>query len=215
MYFKSVTEKEELEQIERAIKKNEESPKHLLQQKKFKKFNNLKHKPQTSHKETSLKENEKGQPTRTYANALVQGPRKRSPPQKNKQRTERDQSPNVTSRNTSTTDLSNEEPTPIEKKIQFLNPTKGKQARAKSPTRSHSKTNYTQNEQAKQEAKEIEQLKKEIAQLEQNQNDELRKKETKTKDQNNHSKNLQEASNKGDQKQSNIKAEVTEVMNFI
>ena len=53
MYFKSVTEKEELEQIERAIKKNEESPKHLLQQKKFKKFNNLKHKPQTSHKETS------------------------------------------------------------------------------------------------------------------------------------------------------------------
>ena len=63
-----------------------------------------------------------------------------------------------------------------------MNPNKGKQAWAKSPTRSHSKTNYTQNEQAKQHAKEIEELKKEIAQLKQNQNDELRNKETKTND---------------------------------
>ena len=49
----------------------------------------------------------------------------------------------------------------IERKNPILNPNKGKQTRAKSPTRSHSKTNYTQNEQAK----EIEELKKEIAQF--------------------------------------------------
>ena len=47
------------------------------------------------------------------------------------------------------------------------------------------------------------------------QNDELRNKEAKTNDQNDHKKNLQEASDNGGQKQSNIKTEVTEVMNFI
>ena len=51
--LKSATKKEEFEQIEGAIKTNEESTKRLLQQKKFKKLNILKHKPQTSHKETS------------------------------------------------------------------------------------------------------------------------------------------------------------------
>ena len=86
---------------------------------------------------------------------------------------------------------------------------------AKSPTRSHPKTNYTQNEQAKQQAKETEELKKEIAQLKLDQNDKLRNKKAKTNDKNDHSKNLQEASNNGGQKQSNIKTEVLEVMNFI
>ena len=68
--LKSTTEKE-FQQIERAIKTNEESTKRLLQQKKFKKFNTLKHKPQTLYKETNLKENEKGRPSRTYANVLI------------------------------------------------------------------------------------------------------------------------------------------------
>ena len=103
----------------------------------------------------------------------------------------------------------------LRKKSNFSTLYKGNQIRAKSPTRSHSKTNYTQNEQAKQQAKEIEELKKEIAQLKQNQNDELSNKETKTNDQNDHSKNLQEASNNGGKKQFNIRTEVTEVMNFI
>ena len=151
--LKSATEIEEFEQIERAIKRNEKSTKRLLQQKKFKKFNTLKHKPQTSHRETNVKENEKGQPIRACANALVQGPRRRSPSQENKQKTERDQSPNVTIRKASKKDLSNEELTPIEKKVQLLSRNNGKQTRAQSPTRSHSKTNYTQNEQAKQQAK--------------------------------------------------------------
>ena len=48
---------------------------------------------------------------------FIQGLRRRSPSQENKPKTERDHSPNVTSRNTSTNDLSNEEPTSIEKKI--------------------------------------------------------------------------------------------------
>ena len=103
----------------------------------------------------------------------------------------------------------------LRKKIKFLDPNKEKRTPAKSPTRSHSKTNYTQNKQAKQQTKEVEELKKEIAQLKQNQNDELRHKETRTNDhQNDHSKNLQEASNNIGQKQSNIKTEVTEVINL-
>ena len=97
-----------------------------------------------------------------------------------------------------------------------MNLNKGKRTRAKSPTRSHSKTNYTQKtNKQNNKVNETEGLKKEIAQFKQNQNDELRNKETKTNDQNDHSKNLQEASNNGGQKQSNIKTEVTEVMNFI
>ena len=128
----------------------------------------MKHKLQISYKETNIKKNEKGQPIRTYGNALVQGPRRRSPSQENKQKTGRDQSPNVTSKNKTTNDLSNEEPAPIEKKFQFSNPNKRKQIRAKSPARSNSKTNYTQNEWVRQHAKEIQELKKEIAQLKQN-----------------------------------------------
>ena len=123
--LKSATEKEEFEQIERTIKTNEESTKCLLQQKKFKKFNIMKHKPQASHKEANVKENEKGRPIRTYANALAQGPGRRSPSQENKQKTGWDQSPNVTSRNASANNLSNEEPTPIEKKSNF-EPQQGK-----------------------------------------------------------------------------------------
>ena len=99
--LKSATEKEESVQIERAIKMNKESTKYILQQKKFKKFNTLKHKLQTSHRESNLKEYEKERTIRTYAKALVQGPGRRSPSQEKKNKTEKDQSPNVTSRNTS------------------------------------------------------------------------------------------------------------------
>ena len=131
----------------------------MLQQKKFKKFNTLKHKPQTLCKETNLKENEKGRPSRTYANALVQGPRRGSPSQENKQNTGEINLKMVLVEIHAQTIYQNWEKNPI------LNPNKGKQTRPKSPTRSHSKTNYTQNEQAKQQAKEIEELKKETAQL--------------------------------------------------
>ena len=93
-----------------------------------------------------------------------------------------------------------------------MNLNKGKRTRAKSPTRSHSKTDYTQKTNKQNHKQKKLKDSRKIAQFKQNQNDELRKKETKTNDQNDHSKNLQEASNNGGQKQCSIK---TEVMNFI
>ena len=71
-----------------------------------------------------MKRDDQLEPTLTHqfkAQEGVQGPS-----QENKQKTGRDQSLNVTSRNTSTNNLSNKEPAPIEKKIQFLNHSKGK-----------------------------------------------------------------------------------------
>ena len=56
-----------------------------------------------------------------------------------------------------------------------MNPNKGIKRHDKSPTRSHSKTNYTQNEQEKQQVKEIEELKKEIAQLNKMMNSETKR----------------------------------------
>ena len=72
----------------------------------------------------SVYSNKRNSTIRTYTNALVEGPRRRSPSKENKQKTGRDQFPNVTSRNTGTNDLSNEEPTPAEEKIQFWTPTR-------------------------------------------------------------------------------------------
>ena len=55
------------------------------------------------------------------------------------------------------------------------------------PKTSHKETNLKENENPDDQ---LEELKKEIAQLKQNKNYELRKKKTKTNDQNDHSKNL-------------------------
>ena len=50
--LKSVTAKEEHFQIEETIKINEAKAKRLLHQRKFKKFNSLKYKPETTRQET-------------------------------------------------------------------------------------------------------------------------------------------------------------------
>ena len=50
--LKSVTAKEEHFQIEETIKTNEAKAKRLLHQRKFKKFNSLKYKPETIRQET-------------------------------------------------------------------------------------------------------------------------------------------------------------------
>ena len=50
--LKSVTAKEEHFQIEETIKTNGAKAKHLLHQRKFKKFNSLKYKPETTRQET-------------------------------------------------------------------------------------------------------------------------------------------------------------------
>ena len=107
------------------------------------------------HTETNLKENEKGRPSRTYANALVQGPIRGSISQENKLKTGEINLKMLLVIIHAQTIYQN-----WEKKSNF-EPQQGKTNTAKSPTRSHSKTNYTQNEQAK----EIEELKKEIAQF--------------------------------------------------
>ena len=51
-HLKNITEKEEYQSIEKTIKNNEANPKHLLQQRKFKKFNYLKDKQNSTIKET-------------------------------------------------------------------------------------------------------------------------------------------------------------------
>ena len=50
--LKSITAKEEYFQIEETIKANEAKTKRLLHQRKFKKFNSLKYKPETTREET-------------------------------------------------------------------------------------------------------------------------------------------------------------------
>ena len=207
--LKAATEQEEFQRLEKVIRNNEESTKRLLRQKKFKKYNSLKHKPQSSQKDTS-NEQERERPNRSYANALTQGIRSRATSQENKQNNILKNHQHSTSRNTSANDLSNNEKTTLEKKIQFLNPTKGKNTRSKSPTRSYSKTNHTSNEQAK----EIEELKKEIAQLKRNQNNSPVE-ETISNKQEPHPKNVKMASTSGGQEQTNTQKEVIKVMNFI
>ena len=101
---------------------------------------------------------------RTYANALVQGQRGNNHHKKINKRLEEINLQVLLVEMQAQTIYQMKSPTPIEQKIKFLNPNKGKQTRGKSPTKSHSKTDYTQNVQAKQPAKDIEELKKEIAQ---------------------------------------------------
>ena len=50
--LKNITEREEYQSIEKTIKNNEANTKHLLQQRKFKKFNYLKYKQNSTTKET-------------------------------------------------------------------------------------------------------------------------------------------------------------------
>ena len=103
----------------------------------------MKHKLQTSHRETNLKENEKRRQIRTNANALVQGLRRRSPSHENKKLEEINLQMLLVEKQVQTI-YQMKSQYQLRKKIQFLNLNKGKRTRAKSPTRSHSKTDYTQ-----------------------------------------------------------------------
>ena len=51
-HLKNITEREEYHSIEKTIKNNEANTKRLLQQRKFKKFNYLKYKPNSTTEET-------------------------------------------------------------------------------------------------------------------------------------------------------------------
>ena len=52
-HLKNITERTEYQSIEKIIKNNEANTKHLLQQRKFKKFNFLKYKQNSTRKETA------------------------------------------------------------------------------------------------------------------------------------------------------------------
>ena len=149
-HLKNTTEREEYQGIEKTIKNNEANTKRLLQQRKFKKFNYLKYKQNSTTKETPQPTKHKTGFQKTCAN-VVQGT-------------------NDTNTNVSTTEkLSNtnaeNEPETLLNKLKTLNPNKRLQNRGKSPSRSTSKTR----QEPSPRDKEIKNLKNKIRILKQSQ----------------------------------------------
>ena len=142
-HLKNITEREEYQSIEKTIKNNEANTKHLLQQRKFKKFNYLKYKQNSATKETPQPTKHKTGFQKTYASVV--------------------QSTNNTNTNVSTTEkfsntnAENESQTLLNK-LKTLNPNKRPQSRGKLPSRSSSKTR----QEPSPKDKEIENLKNEI-----------------------------------------------------
>ena len=142
-HLKNITEREEYQSIEKTIKNNEANTKHLLQQRKFKKFNYLKYKQNSATKETPQPTKHKTRFQKTYASVV--------------------QSTNNTNTNVSTTEkfsntnAENESQTLLNK-LKTLNPNKRPQSRGKLPSRSSSKTR----QEPSPKDKEIENLKNEI-----------------------------------------------------
>ena len=124
-HLKNVTEKEEYQSIEKTIKNNEANTKHLLKQRKLKKFNYLKYKQNSRTKETTQPTKHKAGFQKTYA-SVVQGANNANT--------------NVsTTKKFSNTNVKNESQTLLNK-LKTLNPNKRPQGRGKSPSRSTSKT---------------------------------------------------------------------------
>ena len=147
-HLKNITEREEYQSIEKTIKNNEANTKHLLQQRKFKKFNYLKYKQNSAKKETPQPTKHKTRFQKTYASVV--------------------QSTNNTNTNVSTTEkfsntnAENKSQTLLNK-LKILNLNKRPQSRRKSPSRSTSKTR----QEPSLRDEEIENLKNEIRILKQ------------------------------------------------
>ena len=113
-HLRNVTKREEHQSIEKAIKNNEANTKHFLQQRKFKKFNYLKYKQNSTTKETPQPTKHKTGFQKTYASVV--------------------QSANNTNTNVSTTEkfsntnAENESQTLLNK-LKTLNPNKRPQSR--------------------------------------------------------------------------------------
>ena len=124
-HLKNIKEREEYQIIEKTIKNNEANTKHLLQQRKFKKFNYLKYKQNSATKETPQPTKHKTGFQKTYASVV--------------------QSTNNTNTNVSTTEkfsntnAENESQTFLNI-LKILNLNKRPQSRGKSPSRSTSIT---------------------------------------------------------------------------
>ena len=69
-YLKDITESEEYQRLQKTIKNNEANTKHLLQQRKFKKFNYLKYKQNSTTKETPQPTKHKTGFQKTYASVV-------------------------------------------------------------------------------------------------------------------------------------------------
>ena len=143
--LKQNMEKEEFQKIKETISRNEEATKRVLKQRKFKKFNYLKHKPDTERNQktsqtTTIQDNLKP----TYASIFKYNTNVAS---------------NSINQNTNPT---GERPT-LQQKLQSFT-SKHSRSRSKSPTRKVSKTNQ------QNQSNEIVALKAEIAELKQKQN---------------------------------------------
>ena len=184
-HLKNITEREEYQSIEKTIKNNEANTKHLLQQRKFKRFNYLKYKQNSTTKETLLPIKHKTGFQKTYSSVV--------------------QSTNNTNTNVSTTEkfinakADNESQTLLNK-LKTLNTNKRLQSRGKSPSRSTSKTR----QEPSPRDKEIENLKNEIRILKQSQTNTIT---------GNNPKNPQMASTLGGQTPNNT--EIINVLTFI
>ena len=145
--LKSVTVKEEYFQIEETIKTSEAKTKRLLHQRKFKKFNSLKYKPETTREEAPQPTKEPTAFKKSYANAVSGANNVKY-------------NNHIISRNTSNTNVVNE-PQTVLRKLEAQNSRKLQQRHGKMLSRSNSKSNQTITSKDEQ----IELLKNEIRQL--------------------------------------------------
>ena len=193
-YLKSVTATKKYFQIEETIKTNETKTKRFVHQRKFKKFNSLKYKPETTREETLQSTKEPTAFQKSYANAVSGA---------NNGKYNND----IISRNTSNTKLA-KEPQTFLGKLEAQNPRKLQQRHGKIPSRSNSKTNLTFNSKDER----IERLKNEIRQLKQSKKNNTLS-DTQNAETTRTSKNVHAASKSGGQTEINTK--ITKVMTFI
>ena len=124
-HLKNITEREQYQSIEKTMKNNEASTKHLLQQRKLKKFNDLKYKQNSTTKETPQPTKHKTRFQKAYA-SVAKG-------------TNNTNTYVSTTEKFSNTNAENESQALLNK-LKTLNSNKRLQNRGKSPSRSGSKT---------------------------------------------------------------------------
>ena len=193
--LRNLTENKEFLHIAKVLKTNVEATKRQLQQRKFKKFNNLKYKPQPIKEQMPAitPANFK----KSYANAAKAGTNIINPKVQHL-------------RKTSKTNTQEESPTLL-KKLELLHPAHAQHRRGKPPTRVPSTTKQTTDKD-----KEIEDLRNQIKLLKQNQKErdtQEQPKHTEKKEEHPKPKNIPVASTSGGHTQTNI--DLLKVLNFV
>ena len=143
--MRNLTENQEFLNIDKVLKTNVEATKRQLQQRKFKKFNNLKYKPQPIKEQTPAITQAKFK--KSYANAVKGGTNNSDPKVQHL-------------RKTSKTNIQEEPPTLL-KKLELLHAAHAQHRRGKSPTRVSSTAKQTSTDRDK----EIEDLRNQITLL--------------------------------------------------